>query len=419
MHTVVPLTAFQTLEDEITELAAHISAATWRLLKLIREYDLCSGWNGGGTKSCAHWLNWKCGIALGAAREKVRVANALAELPQISAAFREGCLSYSKVRAMTRVATPDNEDYLLMIAKHGTASHMECVVRSYRRIGRSDVMEQLSRREFSYHVDDDGSFVIRGRLTPEQGERLVQALDAAAEDTPRDERQTPALCRADALAALAESFLTRGACDSNGGDRYTVHLHTQVKELAEAGEASAETSRRQSCDCGVVHWLENEHGQVLDIGRRSRNITPAIRRALQHRDGGCTFPGCTVRHNVDAHHVIHWADGGKTALENLVLLCRYHHRLVHEGGFGVSLSAQGEKRFSYPDGTAVPVAPDTRFRGNVFSLQQAHQREELMIGSMSLPPQWKGERMDLSMVIDGLLARRADLELGEDLKLRK
>lgn len=414
MNAAVPLSTAQTLEDQITELAAHISAATWRLLALIREYDLCSGWNGGGTKSCAHWLNWRCGIALGAAREKVRVAHALADLPQISAAFREGRLSYSKVRAMTRVATPESEGYLLMIARHGTASHMERLVRSYRRIGRLEAREQLSRRELSCYIDEDGSCVIRGRLTAEQGERLLQALDAAAEEIPRDDEQTMAMRRADALEGLAESYLTTGSGDSSGGDRYTVHVHTRVEELREVGDVSAETPRRESCDCGVVHWLETEHGQALDIGRRSRNITQAIRRALEHRDGGCSFPGCTTQRHVDAHHVVHWADGGGTRLDNLLLLCRHHHRLVHEGGFGVTLheggfgvtlNEAGEKRFRYPNGTVVPTGPDTRFRGNVFSLHVAHRREQLGISPESLPPNWQGERMDLGMAIDGLLRR--------------
>lgn len=407
----------ESLEDQITELAAHISAATWRLLALIREYDLCSGWNGGGTRSCAHWLNWKCGIALGAAREKVRVAHALAELPQISEAFREGRLSYSKVRAMTRVATPQNEDYLLMIARHGTASHMERLVRSYRRVGRPEAAKQLSRRELSYYIDDDGSYVIRGRLTPEQGQRLLQALDAAAEELPRDDDDSAAMRRADALEAVAESFLNVGtgasACNSNGADRYTVHVHTRIDELAEAGDVSAETSRRQSCDCGVVHWLENERGHALDIGRRSRNITPAIRRALQHRDGGCTFPGCTAHRHVDAHHVVHWAGGGETKLDNLLLLCRHHHRLVHEGGFGVSLSASGEKCFRRPDGSVIPAVAETRFRGNVFALQKAHRVNQLELGPRSLVPHWKGEAMDLGMAVGGLLARDSGLS-GRD-----
>jgi len=113
------------LENQITELAAHIHAATYRLLELIREYDECHGWEGPGLLSCAHWLNWKCGIGLGAAREKVRVAHAIKDLPLMSAALREGRISYSKVRALTRVASAANEAYLLDFARHGTATHVE------------------------------------------------------------------------------------------------------------------------------------------------------------------------------------------------------------------------------------------------------------------------------------------------------
>ncbi len=412
-HVANPQVAnLHSLEDQITELAAHISAATWRLLTLIREYDLRTGWNCGGARSCAHWLNWKCGIALGAAREKVRVAHALADLPLISAAFREGRLSYSKVRAMTRVATSANEDYLLTIARHGTASHVERLVRAYRSVGRAEARQQLASRELSYRVDEDGSYVIRARLPPESGERLVQALDTAMEELPRDEDQTHAMRRADALEALAESYLSNGVGDSSGADRYTVHVHTRVADLAEAGDVSAETPRRESCDCGVVHWLETEHGQALDIGRRSRNITPGLRRALRHRDGGCTFPGCTAQRHLDAHHVVHWADGGETRLDNLVLLCRHHHRLVHEGGFSVSFSADGHKRFRRPDGVVVPPGVDMRFRGNVTALRLAHRDARLQIDSETLRSRWSGEAMDLGLAVDALLAREVHQRTG-------
>src|SRR6056297_1842901 len=130
------------LEDEITELAAHLNAATYRLLTLVREFDERHGWSGAGMKSCAHWLNWKCGIALGAAREKVRVAHALGDLPQTSGALRAGRISFSKVRAMTRVATPQNEEYLLRIADHGTAAHVERLVRNYRKVKRSEALKR-------------------------------------------------------------------------------------------------------------------------------------------------------------------------------------------------------------------------------------------------------------------------------------
>jgi hypothetical protein len=400
----------RTLEDQITELAAHICAATWQLLKLIREYDLCSGWNCGGSKSCAHWLNWKCGIALGAAREKVRVAHALAELPQISAAFREGRVSYSKVRAMTRIATPENEDYLLMIARHGTASHVERLVRGYRRVGRLQAQKQLEHRGLSHYVDEDGSVVIRARLTPEQGERLLLALETAAEQLQRNDDDTATMRRADALERLAESYLTGAAQDSSGGDRYTLHVHTKIEDLGEptdADDVSAETSRRMACDCGVVNWLETDRGQALDIGRRSRNITPALRRALQYRDGGCCFPGCTSHRHVDAHHIVHWADGGETKLDNLVLLCRHHHRLVHEGGYRVALSAAGDKQFTAPNGHVVSHGPDARFRGNATALPASNTLRGLAITARTLPTLWRGERMDLGMAVYALLRRQS------------
>ncbi|MBS3745341.1 MAG: DUF222 domain-containing protein, partial [Wenzhouxiangellaceae bacterium] len=174
------------IEDEITELAAHIHAATFQLLELIREFDEREGWGGPGLRSCAHWLNWKCGIGLSAAREKVRVAHALEHLPKISDQFRRGRISFSKVRAMTRVATPETEEYLLMIARHGTASHVERMVSQFRKVKRIEALEAEKQRhdlrELNWHVDDDGSYVFRARLTPEQGERVVKAIESAMDE---------------------------------------------------------------------------------------------------------------------------------------------------------------------------------------------------------------------------------------------
>lgn len=428
-----------TLEDEITELAAHINAATYRLLTLIREFDERHGWSGAGMKSCAHWLNWKCGIALGAAREKVRIAHALTGLPQISSALRGGKVSFSKVRAMTRVATPQNEDYLLMIANHGTASHVERLVRNYRKVKRSDALERDNQlhalRELNWYVDDDGSYVLKARLSPEQGARIAQALDAAtgaiheeqrnvAKDVPAGTSvsgETPiAAHRADALECIADTYLAGDESVVNGGDRCTIHLHTDINtlqengdgaeaELESGGSVSAETSRRLACDCGVVHWLEDKDEPLrttaLDIGRRTRSIPPAIRRALQRRDGGCRFPGCTAQHQLDAHHIRHWADGGETRLDNLLLLCRQHHRLVHEGGYGIVLDAAKEPVFSAPNGRTIATAPDTRFRGNVFALTTGNGRERVEIGARTGVPYWCGERMDDGMAVEGLLRR--------------
>ena len=421
------------LADEITELAAHLNAATYRLLTLIAEFDQRAGWSGAGLKSCAHWLNWKCGIALGAAREKVRVAHALQNLPLTSAALRGGRISYSKVRAMTRVATPQNEDYLLMIADHGTASHVERLVRNYRKVKRCEALERDNRlhgsRELNWYTDDDGSVVLKGRLSPEQGARILQALDAAlgaireeqrnaAED---DSAETPiAAHRADALERIADGYLASDQTAVNGGDRCTIHIHTSMStlqedgdgaqsEFATGGHVSAEASRRLACDCGVVHWLEDDSGHLqestLDIGRRSRSIPPAIRRALDRRDGGCRFPGCTTRHHVDAHHIRHWADGGETRLDNLLLLCRHHHRLVHEGGYDLELDISGEPVFTSPQGGVIPSGPETRFSGNVFALTTANRRDGDDIGPRTLVPRWQGEKMDDGMAVEGLLRR--------------
>ena len=405
------------LENQITELAAHIHAATYRLLELIREYDDSHGWTGPGLASCAHWLNWKCGINLGAAREKVRVAHALKDLPQISEKFRKGEVSYSKVRAMTRVATEENEDYLLMIARHGTAAHVEKLVRNYRNVKRIEALERDNERhvlrQLDWYFDENDCLVLKGRFTPEQGLLIKKVLESIMEDdyqeqkdvsaeTPVDElkpRSEPiSQRRADALVRMAEGYRSKSATAHND-DRYLVHVHTDMEtlkadgtgaesEIDDCGHVSAETSRRLCCDAGVVHWLENKQGETLSVGRKTRTIPPAIRRALQRRDDGCSFPGCTCSRFVDAHHIRHWADGGETSLNNLVLLCRRHHRMVHEDGFGVHAQVDGEVNFTDPQGFHLPVAGDTGFSGNVFALTTVNSRSGLNITPQTGDCRW-------------------------------
>jgi len=421
------------IEDQITELAAHIHAATFQLLELIREFDEREGWSGPGLRSCAHWLNWKIGLSLGAAREKVRVAHALKVLPMISDDFRQGRISFSKVRAMSRVATPETEEYLLMIARHGTASHVEKLVSQFRKVKRIEAMEAEEQRhdlrELDWHVDDDGSYVFKARLTPEQGERVVKAIESAMDEEFEERKNVsaetsdrPAIDpasdpvaqrRADALARVAEGFLG-GEAGTSGGERTTIQLHTDADTLRRDGEGaesrldsganvSAETSRRLACDCAVVHWHEENTGETLNIGRRTRSIPPAIRRALQKRDHGCRFPGCTAHKHVDAHHIEHWADGGETKMDNLVLLCRHHHRLVHEGGYGVRMTGKGTPKFTDPTGRTIPHVAETRFRGNVVALRRRNDRAGLEITPDTAIPLWEGEKMDDSMALEALL----------------
>jgi hypothetical protein len=417
----------QRLENQITGLAAHIQAATFRLLDLIREFDEIEGWAGPGMKSCAHWLNWKCGISLGAAREKVRVAHALKDLPKISEKFRLGEVSYSKARAMTRVATADNEEHLLMVSRYGTAAHVERLVRNYCRVKRSEALERDNERhalrELSWHFDDDGSFVLKGRFTPERGMLIKKVLESIMDEefdkdvsaeTSVDEtkpRSDPiAQRRADALVRMAEGYATAAEATA---ERYLVHVHTDMEtlkangtgteaEMEGTGNVSAETSRRLACDAGVVHWLDGNHGETINIGRKTRTISPAIRRALQRRDQGCRFPGCTCTRFVDAHHMKHWADGGETNLDNLVLLCRRHHRTVHEGGFSVRTKADGQIRFFDPNGQELPPAGDGRFRGSVFALMTENTRSGIHITRETGKSLWQGESMDDDLAVLGM-----------------
>ena len=409
------------LAQQITLLAGQINAFNHRLLKLIAEFDRRKAWSGGGTvRSCAHWLNWKCGIAIGAAREKVRVARCLATLPLIDASFAAGQISYSMARAMTRVATPDNEDFLLRIAHYGTASHVEKVVSKYRsvRAKQDDAAEreQDNARKLVYYQDSDGMWVIHAMLPPEAGAMVVKALQAIAapeqarkqEQVQQELRQEPQPShqgvsaetfseavekeeppryqdlmehtRADALARLAEHFLaTAGGKPQlqglKGSERCQIMLHVDINTLRQHGQApghahehcqmddkqwlSPKTARRLSCDASLVTVLEDDQGRVLNIGRRTRTVPAAISRALGIRDKTCRFPGCCESRYVDAHHIQHWADGGETSLDNLVTLCRYHHGQLHRGSFSIRVdhsASQQQLIFATPSGRAIKAS---------------------------------------------------------------
>ena len=538
------------LGDRIAELSARIHAATWELLELIRRFDERNGW--AGCTSCAEWLGWRTGLAPGAAREHVRVARALAELPRLSDAMRRGKVSYSKVRAITRVATPETEDDLLNVALSGTAAHVEKIVRAWRRVDRlAEQAEDRRRHEtrsLRTWVDENGMVVVRGRLSPEVGAVVRRALEAACdqargEDAPGAERHAPAdgaagvdaahrepvdasepslaQRQADALGVIAECALAGGLDRGTAGDRYQVVVHVDADALLEAPDVpagtsaasasgsrrhgnrpdvstgtpttvaretepldsgphlpagtpvvvrpgidppdagpetragvtrhatgvgrtrrsahpcpragsaatapavrrqtvldeaggihvSAETARRLACDAATVSMRHGPAGEILDVGRRTRTISPALRRALQARDRRCRFPGCRHR-RVDAHHIEHWADGGRTALGNLVLLCRRHHRTVHEEGFRVTFDAAGDAKFLGPDGRPLPEAPAApEWTSPPLAPVTARlQREGITIDPDTATPDWRGERLDLDWAIHVLWRPRQQVD---------
>ena len=480
---------------------------------MLREFDEREGWSG-GFRSCAHWLNWRAGIDLGAAREKVRVARALAALPRLSASMRRGEVSYAKVRALTRIATPASEEELLIFARAGTASHVEKLVRSMRLVDRVEAREREERRhEGRYlraYTDEDGMVVVSARLTQESGAALLRALDAGVEKLYGPRRMGPGegagpprgaadeataeQRRADALGLVAESALSAELDPGTRGDRYQVVVHVDEGALVEVGRrgrshrrgrrdvsaetcggelqssgaqragdlaaeisgpepelpraatrrdvsaetreaeggtrraertgdvsaetsepesagactldgtrVSAETCRRLACDAALVVMRHAPDGSVLDVGRRTRAISPALRRALDHRDGGCRFPGCGLR-LCDAHHVEHWADGGETKLDNTLLLCRRHHRAVHEEGFRVELLANGEVRFHRPDGRRLVEAPALpAVTGDpVGALRARVDSFGIALPAAVTPPSWDGGPCDYGWAVDWL-----------------
>ncbi|RLQ20561.1 HNH endonuclease, partial [Seongchinamella sediminis] len=449
----------QDLADHITLLAGQINAANHRLLKLIAEFDRRKGWSGGGTlRSCAHWLNWKCGIALVAARERVRVAHCLENLPQIDAAFAAGEISYSKVRAMTRVATPANEDYLLYIARQGTASHVEQVVKKYRGVCQKPdqpvEQEQENQRELLYYQGDDGMWIIHAKLPPEAGSLLVKAIEAIAlpgqqaaqKQAQNDSAESfsPAQSkakteqfqhllshtRADALVAMSEHFLATYTRDGEqrgltGSERCQVMLHVDINTLRQHSKGtdcahehchldnktwlSPDTARRLACDASLLTVLEDENGEVLNIGRRSRTVPAHIGRALKARDKTCRFPGCCESRYVDFHHIQHWADGGETSLDNLVTLCRYHHRQLHSGSFSISASKNKGKTqmtFLRPSGEEIESSFYPQFpHDSAESSAQALSSIAPGVDKGTAVTNWRGEDCDFGMAVDALFWR--------------
>ena len=335
--------------------------------------------------------------------------------------------------ALTRVATPETEERLLAVGRAGTAEHVERIVRGWRRVDRQAEARESARQHASraLHVypDADGTVILRGRLTPEVGALLMQALAAAREAlyqhargkdanaNPADvSEETPTMVQqqADALALLAETALHQGIDPGAPGERYQVVVHVDAEVLANADQPGqsvledgtrvpAGTSQRLTCDASRVVMQHGRDGHVVEVGARTRTIPPALRRALHHRDRGCRFPGCGVRFG-QGHHIRHWAQGGPTTLSNLAMLCRRHHCAVHEEGYKLDRQPDGELRFRRPDGRLLPEVPrPPEVRGDAVQILRArHDAEGLVLHPRTAIPGWLGERLDVGWAIDVL-----------------
>ena len=483
------------LEEEIISLAQHMNQDEYRFLVMVREFDIRQGWRAYQFNNCAEWLNMKCGISPGTAREKVRVALALLDLPQCSEGFAKGELSYSKVRAMTRAANVFNEatlvDYALKATAHQVEEHCRRLRNADRRQSTPDARRAWQARSLKRTCHPDGMMSIYVELPREQGELVMKALEmamaAAAGDTADQAYQMYAAAdaagqgdkvndkvgdaaghtgntadqankagqahatgkadvkagdavsqtgdtadqankdgqshaanvkdglahavdqaatitgekdgvapaagkaaantkdkagkrdtaaqkqaeyqqsnaffarQADALVAVARGYLS-----GNGGekqaksDNYQVVVHVDAAALQDKGGKSdlpVESVRRIACDADLVAVTRDAKGNLLNLGRKHRVVSPQLKRALLARDKCCTYPSCSHEQFLEAHHVMHWADGGETSLDNTRLICNRHHRLLHEGGFTIHKNFAGEWYFRTAEGKVLPEAP--------------------------------------------------------------
>jgi Domain of unknown function (DUF222)/HNH endonuclease len=233
------------------------------------------------------------------------------------------------------------------------------------------------------------------------------------------EAPTRAQQQADALALLAETALHHELDPGAPGERYQVVVHVDAEVLMDpsrpgqsalenGANVSAETSQRLACDASRVVMTHDKEGRTMEVGARTRTIPPALRRALLHRDRTCCFPGCHTRVG-EGHHVRHWAQGGPTTLSNLVLLCRRHHRAVHEEGYQLSRAPDGTLEFRRPDGQPLPEVPPSPLApaDPVVALRDQHAAAGLAIHARTSCPGWLGERLDVGWAIDVLHPRAA------------
>jgi uncharacterized protein DUF222/HNH endonuclease len=382
------------LGDRIAEIAVQLDVGTHTLLTALREFDEADGWGRQGALTCAQWLSWRIGMGLGMARERMRIAHALAKLPLVDAAMARGELSYTKVRAITRTATAATEAALVEMARCSTAAQLEKICRRFREIDPSAEAARAREEQRGVWIEptDDGLHRVVIALMPEEAARLMTAIEGSGDGK-----------MADRAVAMAECVL-RGSAGDRAPTEVVVHVDaaTLTGELEDGTGVSAEVARRLCCDGGLVTVIEDAKGKTLDVGRKTRTIPAAILRALRMRDGGCRFPGCCNR-VADAHHVRHWVDGGETKLENLVLICRRHHRYLHELGFSI-VEQEGELLFLDPDGEEIPrwgarapMAYDCMRR-----MREQAAARGLRLTAHTATPRWHGDAPNYDACIQAL-----------------
>jgi Domain of unknown function (DUF222)/HNH endonuclease len=329
-----------------------------------------------GHLSAASWLASTFKVAWGTAREHVRLARALEEMPETRRAVDEGDLSMSAVRVLVTARDADPEAFqgseaqLVEAARIHSMNNLRRVAAYWRQaVEREQALDSdekvRERRWLHASVTFLGMVRLDGDLDPETGESLLTALRAVLDAESRSAKhdgRTPGQRRADALKEICDRFLDQAERPTVAGERPHVTVTVEARalrngaggtsELDHVGPVDPVIARRLACDASIRRVVMAGPSEPLDVGRRTPVVPPAMRRAVIVRDRHCRFPGCDRPHTwCDSHHIVHWADGGPTALLNLVLLCRRHHRMIHRrGGFRLELR-DGRPAFFRPDGT--------------------------------------------------------------------
>ena len=452
------------LAGKICAAAADAARAQDILLELLGEFDAVGGirhWS--GFKSLAHWLSWACSMTPGVAREHVRVAKGSRRMPMVAGLFGEGRLWYSKVREVTRVVDVVDEQRLAGLAVTATASQLARIISGFRAAEGMRISQQ-TRRKVSWYEGEDGMIDFWARLPKDEAALVIAAIDTAKDqfgpppakpDPCRDAAQVPAsgvgvYSSADALLDVARGFLDTAPQDRSGEDRTLVVVQVSAEQLgdvsagtppavrrccsrvrprrwnvpagtaqpaeavchiARVGSVEAATAQRHACDSPLLGVIVDAHGGVLALGRTRRLVSRAQRRALLLRDKMCRYPGCHQTRHLKAHHVVPWAAGGRTDLDNLILLCQWHHTAVHEGGVTIAADADGWV-FTKPDGRPCDdwVDDDNLARHLAFALhQRQHQQAQLAVvdsfqhpDAATIRPRWTGEPFDLHACVQAL-----------------
>ncbi len=335
-------------------------------LSELRELDLSGEWRLDHAGSCAQWLSWFTGVKLSTAYERLRVAHALAKLPIIDDAMRRGEVSYTQGRALTRLPFAHLQAELLNLARERSGEALERGIREVRERAVADALPvRPPTLRAVFDQLGDGSSILRVHLQGEEASTVKEALHAIKQE---DSPNRPSTMSDGAALALMANRAAHVADPQAVRSRYDVTVLVSAEalqttdgnrpygarcELAGGTQLSVETARRIACDSPIQALLVRKDGTPLDLGRRTRKVSKRLRKALIARDRHCTFPGCTSRLGLDAHHIDHWVDGGETKESNLTMLCRRHHGVVHDEHYRLVRTASGVE-FRDRDGRIVP-----------------------------------------------------------------